>query len=134
MSTTTSDWKNALNDDATWTMLPTRLDLAEDALLWLTNTIMDVDRQLTDAKADVADAGRMGKDEYAEHQAWRAAAVGFKRICERRKRELIPAIKLARQHARDHEADGRWKWENLVPHDLTAEEAFMRGFVLGRTS
>lgn len=130
-----TDWKLTLGDDAVWSMVPSRPDLAEEALLWLTNTIMDVDRQLTHAKADVADAGRMSKAEWAEHQSWRAQAVSFKRLCERRKRELTSALKAARIDTRDHEADGRWKWEHkVVSHDITPKEAFILGVVAGRTS
>jgi hypothetical protein len=133
--TPATDWKLVLGDDATWAMLPSRLDLADSALLWLTNTIEDVDRQLTDAKADVADAGRMSSDAWADLQAWRASALGFKRICERRKRELVPAIKAARHNQRDHAGDAAWKWDHLVQReDLNAEDAFIRGFILGRTT
>lgn len=128
-----TDWRLTLRDDAVWAMLPSRLDKADAALLWLTNTIADVDRQLTDAKA-VARSGRLSARERADQQEWRAAAVAFKRVCERRKRELAPAVKAARHQQRDHRADAVWKWDALAERPTDARDAFLLGVVAGRTS
>lgn len=96
-----AEWSAIVGDRPAWDAATATIEAAEEALAWLTDSILDVDRQLADCRAELAN--RMPREDYADLMDWRARAIGFKRICESRKRALAPRVKAARRTQADAE-------------------------------
>ena len=83
------EWRDLLRDRNAWNAATQTLDAAEEARDYLSETIMRIDQQFADNRT----MGRLPDSEWADHLDWRGAAIGFKRVCSVRKRELDRRIK-----------------------------------------
>lgn len=90
---TNDQWRALMDDEPRWLEATSRHDDAEDALVWLTDTLQAVDQQFTDRRP----IGKVSADEYAEYLDWKYAASSFKRYVLRRRSDLVRRLKQMRR-------------------------------------
>lgn len=85
-------WRTQFRDELAWSIATAELDNAQEALDWLTKSIVAINNQLADAKLENA-GRRLDRDEWRDFVEWRRAATYFQGIANTRKRELARQIK-----------------------------------------